>query len=140
MKITLAVLTILSICLLSLAYSFTNNKFSTPEKTFLTFQKALRGQNYKLAWQCISENAKKKWPDFQTFKEHSNLHVFEEGKQGLLQAEIVMNDIIGNTTFLIIKTSNLARVELVKEKGKWKIKDMVRVKEISERKMENDQL
>lgn len=95
----------------------------------MKFQKALQKQNYKLAWQCISEDAKKKWQDFETFKEHSDLHIFDEGKSGLLQAEIVMSDPMGNVTFLIIKTSNLARVELVKEKGKWKIRDMVRVKE-----------
>ena len=130
MRTTLAVLIILSLCLLSLAYSFTNNKFSTPEKTFLTFQNALKKENYRLAWKCISEDGKKKWPDFKTFKEHSNKHIFNEGKIGLLEAKIVRCDILENAAAMIIKNSNLARVDLFKEKGKWKIRDVVRVKEV----------
>ena len=62
------------------------------------------------------------------------MHVFEEGKMGLLQAEIVRCDIFEGASILIIKTTNLARVELVKEKGKWKIRDMVRVKEVNQNK------
>ncbi len=130
MKVTLVILIILTLCLLSLAYSFTNNKFSDPEKTFLTFQNALKKENYRLAWKCISEDGKKKWPNFKTFKEHSNKHIFNEGKIGLLEAKIVRCDIIENVSGIIIKNSNLARVELVKEKGKWKIGDVVRVKEV----------
>lgn len=129
MKITLVILIIIAVCLLSLAYSFTNNKFSTPEKTFLTFQNALKKQNYKLAWKCISEDGKKKWYNFKEFKEHSIKHIFEESRVGLLEAKIVRCDIIENVSGIIIKNSNLARVELVKEKAKWKIRDMVRVKE-----------
>lgn len=124
MQIIVLVLIILS--LLSLAYSFTTNKFSTPEKTFLTFQKVLQKQNYKLAWQCIAEDSKKKrWHDFKTFKEHSIKHIFGESRAGLLEAKIVRYDILENDAAIIIKNSNLARVELVREKGKWKIKDVV---------------
>ena len=129
MKIIIVILIITALCVVSLTYSFTSNRFSTPEKTFLTFQNALQKQNYKLAWKCISKDGKKKWQDFDNFKEHSVKHIFDEGKIGLLQAEIVRCDIMENASIMIIKTSNLARIELVKEKGKWKIRNMVRVKE-----------
>ncbi len=64
------------------------------------------------------------------FKEHSIKHIFGESRVGLLEAEIVRCDIIENVSGIIIKNSNLARVELAREKEKWKIKDIVRVKEI----------
>ena len=59
----------------------------------------MQKQNYKLAWQYIAEDSKKKkWHDFKMFKEHSNKHIFNENRIGLLEAKIVRCDIIENVS------------------------------------------